>query len=150
MRPTRNPGYITIRVRMDRNKIVIWSGGTTFEIPLLENSIYVMPRFIKEAEGQWDKTTGKYIVLSRIITLQRKVIVNPVLLDDSIAPTNYNLMVRYSGKAVKRFIELLFKVFARYYKGQNVLRLPMSDRNVFRLALALARMSELQSISDVL
>jgi hypothetical protein len=146
MGTTRNPGsktkYINVVVRMSKSSIVIKSGGTTFEIPLSRRpEVYILPRELKEAYGWWNAQIGQYVTLTK----NGEVIHVP----DNMLPSNTSLIIKYVGESAERFISLLRKVMARYYRGGKVMKLPLSDKDAFRLAVCLARMSNLETISDV-
>jgi hypothetical protein len=150
MRPTRSPGsspqtkYINVTVKMSGDAIIIKSGGSVFKIPLgKEKTIYVLPRDVIEQYGTWDNVLKKYIVLSRVGDLT-----TPVMVEDT---SEYNkLTIKYSGTSVVKAIETISRVLSKYYRGQRVLKLPLSDRNVLKMGIILARMANLQPISDVI
>ena len=73
----------------------------------------------------------------------------PVLVEDVMIPSELPLSIRYSGKAARKFIATLNDVLRKYHRGQAVLHLPLRDKLVFRLAVMLSRMAQLQSIVDV-
>jgi hypothetical protein len=146
--PTRSRGQITIRVKILQHAVVLWSGGTTYEIQ--EKSVYVMPKEMKQhAEAEWDNLQKKYIVLSKIY-VKGGVIIEPMTIDEFINPSEAPISFVYRGEAVKRFISLTRKILSKYYKGGSTMSLPLSNKECYRFAVALARMSQLQSISDVL
>jgi hypothetical protein len=133
------PKYINVTVEITNNGCVLLrSGGTTYEV--VNDVVYVLPSWVKEAYGQWDGATKKYVTV-----IHGEVL----LLDDTARPSELPMTIKYKGEAVKRFILLLQKVLMMYHRGGKVLRLPLADRNVFKLAIALARMAELQDISNV-
>jgi hypothetical protein len=119
--------------------VILWSGGTTYEIG--HNAIYVLPKYEKEVYGQWNPQIGQYVVLLKY----GEVIHVP----DNMLPSNLNFSIKYTGKSAERFISLLRKVMAKYYRGGGVMKLPLSDKDAFRLAVCLARMANLETISDV-
>jgi hypothetical protein len=136
--PTSRSGYITIRVKIQQH-VILWSGGTTYEIG--HNAIYILPKELKNIYGQWNPQIGQYVVLTR----HGEVIHVP----DNILPSNLDFSIKYTGKSVERFRSLLYKVLMRYYKGQPVVKLPLYDKDAYRLALCLARMANLETFSDV-
>lgn len=129
---------------MSGDAIIIKSGGSVFKIPLgKEKTIYVLPRDVIEQYGTWDNVLKKYIVLSRVGDLT-----TPVMVEDT---SEYNkLTIKYSGTSVVKAIETISRVLSKYYRGQRVLKLPLSDRNVLKMGIILARMANLQPISDVI
>jgi len=142
--PTR--GYITIRVKIAPSKILIYSGGSVYEIS--KDRVYVLPRMIKEAHATWNKELGKYVALSRIY-YHDKVVVDPVLFNEFLDPSESPITIRYSGNAVKRFVRLTKDVLMKYSRGSNILKLPLSDKLAQKFAICLARMANLEKISDV-
>ena len=119
--------------------MVLKSGGTTYQIQ--DNEVLVTPKWYKEAFGAWNPAIGAYVVLT---TYGEVLHVN-----DDILPSELPITVRYTGESAKKFVRMARDVLARYYRGGNVLRLPLSDRLVWKFAVCLARMSQLQSIEDV-
>jgi hypothetical protein len=120
--------------------IILWSGGTTYEIS--SSTVYVLPKIMKENYGQWNPQIGQYVILTR----HGEVVHVP----DNMMPSNLGIIVKYTGESVKRFIELAQRILMKYYRGGGVMKLPLSDKNAFRFAVCLARMSQLQGISDVI
>jgi hypothetical protein len=146
MSTTNRPGpgskYISLVVRVLPNSILLKSGGTTFQIRYgAKGEVLVTPKSYKEVYGTWNESARKYVVLTSYGEV--------VHASDDVLPSELPIVVRYKGSATMRFIELTQRVLMKYYRGQSVLRLPLSDKNVYRLAVCLMRMSSLQSISDV-
>jgi hypothetical protein len=134
--------YINVTVKMSENGIIIKSGGSTFQLRYGEGEVLVTPKSFKDLYGSWDESVRKYVVLLSYGEV--------VYASDDTPPSELPLVVKYKGNATRRFIELAQKLLMRYYRGQSsVLRLPLSDKNVYRFAVCLMRMSSLQSISDV-
>jgi len=132
-------GYITIRVRMTANSIILQSGGTSYEV--FSGSVFVLPKEVKRMYGEWNPQIGCYVTLTsygEVLHVQ-----------DNILPSQLNLQIKYTGPSVRRFITLLEKIMMKYYKGNGILRLPFYDREAKRVAIALARMASLQPISDI-
>ena len=142
MTPTSRPvhtKYVTIRVKLLPNGgIAIWSGGSTYEV--VGDAVYVLPKMLKEMGAQWNASVKAYVVISHG---------NVLHVQDTILPSQLNLHIKYSGASAKRFISLLYKVLMRYHKGQPVVKLPLYDKDAYRLAVCFAKMSQLQDISDV-
>jgi hypothetical protein len=129
--------HFNIQVEIRGGSIILRSKGTTYEVPLSKRPVvYVLPYFAKE--GQW--TGSEYAVLegSRVIFVK-----------DVMVPSQLNITVKYAGTSAAKFIDALRYVVSRYYKGGNIMRLPTTDKKAFRFAIMLARLSELQDISDL-
>ncbi len=134
--------YINLIIRVESNGIVIKSGGATFEIPIpFKKEVYVLPKDAKNAFGSWDPTTKKYVM----VTSYGEVL----LLDDDILPTQLNLTIKYSGEGARKFYDLLQYILKRYYNGKPLVKIPMHDKYAVKFAVFLARMSELQPLSDL-
>jgi hypothetical protein len=135
---------ITIRVSLSQDKIIIHSGGSTYEIPTPFSKskpvVYVLPRAIKEIYGSWNPDVKSYVVLVRG---------NVIHVPDTVVPSSLSLVIKYSGESVKKFYDLLTYTLKKYYRGESILKLPMSDKYVYKFAIMLSRMSELQPIDDV-
>ena len=143
--PTSRMGskYINIVVRMTKNTVVIKSGGATFEIPIPFSKpvVYVLPKALKEVHGQWDNKTKAYVTLTSYGEV--------LLLNDDISPTQLNLTIKYSGEGARKFYDLLQYILKRYYNGKPLVKIPMHDKYAVKFAVFLARMSELQPLSDL-
>ena len=142
--PTRgeNPRYINITVTLDNGRIIIRSKGTVYEVyDKPKPTVYVLPKELIEQDCAWDDALKKYVVL----TDSGHVIYR----NSTLLPSQLDITIRYSGKNVEKFIQVLRDVLTRYYKPQPVLRLPWGDKQVRKLAVFLARMGMLQDISDL-
>jgi len=126
--------------------LILYSGGTSYEVKGKE--VFVLPREIKMQYAEWNSELGKYITLSRIYTA-KETIIEPVLFDEFLPPSESPLSIRYSGNSAEKFLRTLRDILAKYHQGKNILRLPMHDRLVLRFAIMLARMAELSDISNV-
>jgi hypothetical protein len=131
--------YINIVVKPMIEGLLIKSGGTTFLIQ--DEEVLVVPKWYKEVFGAWDEKTKMYVSL----TSYGEVVLTP----DDVNPARMNLIIRYKGESVKKFIALIQKVLMKYYRGEKVTRLPLSDRDVYKTAICMIRMENLQSISDL-
>jgi len=141
--PTRNlarPKYINLVVRILSNgNIILKSGGTTYEVS--SDSVFVLPKSVKELYGEWNPAEKVYVTLTSYGEVLH--------LSDDVAPSELPFTIKYGGEGAKKFTSLLRKVLMKYYRGQSIVKLPFSDRDVFKLAVMLTRMSQLQSISDI-
>lgn len=122
------------------DNLIIWSKGSTYEVDIKNKVVYIIPRMLKEMFGKWNPDIKSYVVL---------VHGNVIHVSDSTVPSSLSLVIKYKGKAVEKFIELLMYVLRKHYKGGEVIRIPMSDKYAYKFAVYLARMSELQDISDL-
>jgi hypothetical protein len=139
--PTRNgfqSNRITIRIEIRNGRLILHSGGSTYEIT--DSGIYIIPKWYKETFGMWNGQIGQYVV----VTSSGEVL----HVSDTAIPTEMNVRIKYAGVSARRFVGLLNKILARYYRG-GVMKLPLYDREVKRVAIALARMASLQPISDI-
>ena len=142
MRPTGQDRYINITVTLDNGRIIIKSKGTVYEVyEKPKPAVYVLPKELIEQDCAWDDALKKYVVL----TDSGHVIYR----NSTLLPSQLDITIRYSGKNVEKFVQVLRDVLARYYKSQPVLRLPWGDKQVRKLAVFLARMGMLQDISDL-
>jgi hypothetical protein len=137
--PTRRPKYINLIVRVMGNEVVLKSGGTTYQIQ--GDEVLVIPKWYKEAFGAWNPAVGAYVT----VTTYGEVL----HVSDDILPSELPITVRYTGESAKKFVRIARDVLARYYRGGNVLRLPLSNKLVWKFAVCLTRMSLLQSIKDI-
>jgi hypothetical protein len=146
MTPTSRPGSstITIRVSLLQDKILIHSGGSTYEIPTPFSKskpiVYILPKNIKEIYGSWNSNVKAYVILVRG---------NVIHVPDTMVPSSLPLVIKYSGKSVRKFYDLLSYVLKRYYRGGPILKIPVTDKYAYKFAIYLARMSELQPIDDL-
>jgi hypothetical protein len=142
MEPAGQDRYINITVTLDNGRIIIKSKGTVYEVyEKPKPAVYVLPKELIEQDCAWDDALKKYVVL----TDSGHVIYR----NSTLLPSQLDITIRYSGKNVEKFIQVLRDVLARYYKPQPVLRLPWRDKQVRKLAVFLARMGMLQDISDL-
>ncbi|MDT7969497.1 MAG: hypothetical protein RQ842_02950 [Vulcanisaeta sp.] len=139
MAPTSRMGrvQIIIRVESNGNGIVIKSGGSTYQV--IGNDVLIIPRAYKELYGMWNSKIKKYVVMTSYGDVLH--------VSDDVLPSELPLVFKY--KNATKFIQVLMDILKMYYRGQPVLQLNTSDRRVMKLAIYLARMSQLQSIADV-
>jgi hypothetical protein len=128
---------------MTANSIILQSGGSTFEIPTPFNKpvVFVTPKAYKEVFAGWDKNVKMYVV----VTMNGEVLHIP----DNAIPSQLPLSIKYCGKSVKKFYDLLAYVLKRYYRGGPILKIPVTDKYAYKFAIYLTRMSELQPIDDL-
>lgn len=126
-----------------QDKILIHSGGSTYEIPtpFSKPIVFVLPKMVKELHGQWDAKAKAYVILTPYGSV--------LYAADNAIPSQLPLSIKYCGKSLKKFYGLLSYILRKYYRGESVLKLPMADRYVYRFAIMLSRMAELQPIDDV-